>query len=212
MRRSTLAQGTDDGETISVAGSLPAARRSSRLTVPAFGDRDQAEHASVECGRAYPQPVRTLRRWRWMLVVAAVVALVAIWLLGPKYTQLQLASDAEAFRRIVGDDRSRYIGAGGADVAFAAVYGLLALAIARTPLASRIGAWLVLMGAAFDEAENSLLIANVLSAVKLSDGRVELMRTFGVAKYLAIAAGVLVYGGSLIIERLRRRSEPRSNG
>lgn len=99
--------------------------------------------------------MRTLRRWRWTLVVGAVVALIAIWLLGPKYTQLQLAADAEGFRRIVGDERGRYIGAGAADVAFAVIYGLLALAIARARRASRVGAWLVVVGAAFDEAENS---------------------------------------------------------
>lgn len=160
---------------------------------------------------AYPQPVRTLRRWPWLLVVAAVVALVAIGLLGPKYTQLQLAADAEGFRRIVGDERGRYIGAGAADVWFAAAYGSLALAIARTPSASRVGAWLVLTGAAFDEAENSLLIANVLSGLRLSDDRVELMRTAGAAKYLAIAAGVLLYVSSLVIERFGRRSETGSD-
>lgn len=37
------------------------------------------------------------------------------------------------------------------------------------------------------------------------------MRTAGVAKFLAIAAGVLLYVGSLIIERLGRRSEPGSD-
>jgi hypothetical protein len=149
--------------------------------------------------------VRALTRWRWPLATATIVALGAIWMLGPKYTQLQLASDADAFRRIVGDERGRYLGAGVADVAFAALYGLLALAIARTPLASRIGAWLVLAGAAFDEAENALLIASVTAGRSLSDGRVELMRTAGLAKYLAITAGVILYVGSWVIERRARR-------
>lgn len=93
-----------------------------------------------------------------MLVVAAIVALGSIWLLGPKYTQLQLAADAEGFRRIVGVERGRYIRAGVADVAFAAFYGLLALAIARTPPASRVAAWLVfvvLIGALADVGEDS---------------------------------------------------------
>jgi hypothetical protein len=142
-----------------------------------------------------------------MLAVAAVIALLAIWLLGPKYAELQLAADAEAFRRTVSDERGRYIGAGAADVAFAVIYGLLVLAVARARRASRVGAWLVVVGAAFDEAENSLLIANVLSGVRLSDTRVELMRAAGVAKYLAIAAGVLLYVGSLMIERVGRRSK-----
>lgn len=143
-----------------------------------------------------------------MLVVAAIVTLGAIWLFGPRYTQLQLAADAAAFRRIVGDERTRYISAGAADAAFAALYGLLALAIARTPLASRIGAWLVFVGAVLDEVENSMLIANVAAGVNLSDGRVEVMRAAGVAKYGAIAAGVLLYVGSWVIERLGRRHEP----
>lgn len=159
----------------------------------------------LACGGAYPQLMRALTRWRWPLVGAAIVALGAIWLLGPKYTQLQLAPDAEGFRQIVGDERSRYISAGVADVAFTAFYGLLGLAIARTPLASRIGAWLVLAGAAFDEAENLLLIANVTAGMNLSDGRVELMRTAGVAKYVAIAAGVVLYVWAWMIERHRRR-------
>lgn len=156
-------------------------------------------------GRAYPQLMRTLTRWRWPLVGAAIIALGAIWLLGPKYTQLQLASDADGFRRIVGDERGRYISAGVADVAFAAFYGLLGLAIARTPLVSRIGAWLVLAGAAFDEAENLLLIANVTAGMNLADERVELMRTAGVAKYIAITAGVVLYVGAWVTERRRRR-------
>lgn len=144
-------------------------------------------------------------RWRWVLVVAAIVALGAIWLLGPKYAQLQLATDAEAFRRIVGEDPGRYLSAGAADLAFAPSYGLLALAIARTPPASRTGAWLVFVGAVFDEAENALLMANVSAGVTVSDGRVELMRTAGVAKYVALGAGVLLYLGSWAIERLGRR-------
>jgi hypothetical protein len=149
--------------------------------------------------------VRALARWRWPLVIAAIVALGAIWLLGPKYTQLQLASDADGFRRIVNGEGRRYVSAAVGDVAFAAYYGLLALAIARKPLASRVGAWLVLAGGVFDEAENLLLIANVAAGINLSDGRVQLMRTAGVAKYIAIAAGVVLYVGAWVVERYRRR-------
>jgi hypothetical protein len=155
--------------------------------------------------------VRTLRSWRWPLVVGAVIALGAIWLLGPRYTQLQIAPDAEAFRRIVGDRKGRYVCAGAADVAFAASYGLLALAIAGTPIASFIGAWVVVAGAVFDEAENSVLIANIAAGEKLSDGRVELMRAAGVAKYVAILVGVLLYVSSWAIERRDRGSMPSSD-
>lgn len=56
-----------------------------------------------------------------MLVVAAVVPLVAIWLLGPKYTQLRLAADAEGFRRIVGDERSPCDRSNTADIAYRCV-------------------------------------------------------------------------------------------
>jgi hypothetical protein len=149
--------------------------------------------------------VGSLQRWRWPLVVAAIVALGAIWLLGPKYSQLQLATDADAFRRIVDGDRGRYVTAGIADVAFAASYGLLALAITRRPLASRLGASLVLAGAVFDQAENLLLIANVAADTNLSDGRVQLMRAAGLAKYAAIGAGVVLYIGAWVVERFRRR-------
>ena len=152
--------------------------------------------------------MRALRRFRWLLVVAALLALVVIWMLGPAYTQLQLAADADRFRRIVGDERARYLGAGAADVAFAALYGLLALALARAPASSRLGAWLVVAGAAFDEAENSLLIANVSAGSTLTDSRVELMRIAGVAKFVAIAAGVLLFVGSWLVERLRYRPRP----
>lgn len=133
-----------------------------------------------------------------------MAALVVIWLLGPEYTQLQLASDADHFRRIVDGDRGRYVGAGFADVAFAVSYGLLALAIAGSSPASRAGAWLVLVGATFDEVENSLLIANVMAGTDLSDGRVELMRSAGIAKYAAIVGGVLLYIGSWVLERRRQ--------
>jgi hypothetical protein len=145
--------------------------------------------------------IDALPRWRTPLVVAAVVALGAIWLLGPRYTQLQLATDADTFRGIVGDERGRYIAAGVSDVAFAAFYGLLALAIARPPLASRVGAWLVLAGAAFDEAENTLLIAGVAAGPALTDGRVELLRNAGVAKFVAVIAGVVLYVGAWVLER-----------
>ncbi len=152
--------------------------------------------------------MRRLAGWRWPLAAVAIAALGAIWLLGPKYVQLQLASDADEFRRIVGDERGRYISAGVADVAFAASYALLALASARPPLASRIGAWSVLAGAASDEVENALLIANVLAGMDLSDSRVELMRAAGVAKYVAITAGVVLYVGAWVIDRRRRRDPP----
>lgn len=153
---------------------------------------------------AYPHPMRTPGRRRWILVAAALGALCAIWFLGPQYAQLQLSTDAEEFRRIVGDDRGRYIAAGVADSAFSAFYGLLAVAIARQSLASRIGAGLVFVGAALDEVENWLLITNVTAGWTLSDGRVELMRTAGVAKYVALGAGVLLYVGSWVTELLGR--------
>ena len=149
--------------------------------------------------------MRSLTRWRWPLGIAAVVALVVNWLLGPRYTQLQLASDAEQFRRVVGDDRGRYMSAGFADVVFAVFYGLLALAIAGRSLASRAGAWLVLVGAACNQVENALLIANVSAGMDLTDGRVELMRMAGVAKYVAITGGLLLYVGAWVLERRRRR-------
>lgn len=149
--------------------------------------------------------MRALTRWRWRLAVVALVALLVIWLLGPRYTQLQLASDAEAFRQIVGGEQGRYVGAGVADVVFAASYGLLALAIARPPFASRLGAWLVVVGAACDEVENSVLLANVFAGRQLTDGRVALMRAAGGAKYLALAAGVAVYVLAWVVERSRRR-------
>ena len=149
--------------------------------------------------------MRSLVRWRWPLCIAAAVALVAIWLLAPRYTQLQLASDAEKFRRIVGNDRTRYISAGFADVAFAVTYGLLALAIAGRSFASRVGAWLVSIGAVFDEIENGLLISNVSAGIDLSDARVELMRTAGFAKSAGIASGVVLFVGAWLIERRRRR-------
>ena len=136
-----------------------------------------------------------------------MVALVAIWLLGPRYTQLQLASDADEFLRIVGDARGRYVGAGVVDVAFAASYGLLALAIARSPLLSRVGAWLVFGGATFDLVENALLIANIRAGRDVSDGRVDLMRAAGVAKYATLVVGTALYVVAWTVERRRRRAD-----
>jgi hypothetical protein len=54
----------------------------------------------------------------------------------------------------VDGQRSRYVGAAAVDVLFAALYGALALAIARPARLSRIGAWSVVVGAGFDQMES----------------------------------------------------------
>lgn len=145
-----------------------------------------------------------LARWRWALFAATVAALATIAMLGPKYGQLQLAPDAEAFRRLVGGERARYVRAGTADALFAVFYGLFALGIVRRTLASRVGAWLVVAGAVFDEIENSLLIANVAAGSDLSDGMVRWMRLAGAAKFLTIGAGAVLFVGDRVLERRRR--------
>lgn len=145
-----------------------------------------------------------MTRLRWPLGLASLAALGAIWLLGPRYGQLQLAGDAGEFLRIVGGERSRYLAAAVADALFAACYGLLALAIARPSLASRVGTWLVVAGAAFDETENALVVANLATSSGLSNGRVDAMRIAGVAKFTSVALGAFLYLGAWVLDRRGR--------
>ena len=63
----------------------------------------------------------------------------------------------------------------------------------------------MLAGAAFDLVENALLLANIRAGRDLSDGRVDLMRAAGVAKYATIVAGAILYLVAWTVERRRRR-------
>jgi hypothetical protein len=143
-----------------------------------------------------------LRR-RWWVVLAVSVALgVAIFLLAPHYTEVQTAADAVAFRLAVAEDgRGSTVAAGLVDLAFAASYALLALALTRRHVATRLGAALVAAGAAGDLVENTLLLVGVGRREELDDGAVDLMRAFGAVKWAGITAGWLVLAFGLLRDR-----------
>lgn len=154
------------------------------------------------------EPAFELRRHRWPLIALAVVALVAIWLLGPEYTNLQRAADAEAFRELLPDDqRERYLGAGVADLVFAAAYAFVALSfVAPGSLLSRAGAWFVVTGAVFDEAENVFVLANVRKEEAITDSAVMVMRTLGEIKTVTLGIGIVLLLLSAVERRRSRRA------
>lgn len=152
---------------------------------------------------AEPTGAGALRQYRRLLIALAVLALVAIAVLGPEYVGLQRATDAEAFRELLPDDhRERYMAAAVADLVFAAAYAFVALSfVAPSSLLSRAGAWFVVSGAVFDEAENVFVLANVRKEEAITDSAVMVMRTLGEIKTVTLAIGVIL----LLLSAIERR-------
>jgi hypothetical protein len=149
------------------------------------------------------------RRWR-LMVVSSVVLGVMILLLAPHYNDVQRASDAEEFRQAVADDgRARTAAAASVDMAFAVSYALLAAALSRRHVATRVGAALVALGAACDVVENSLLLVGVAQYADLDDSTVDTMRRFGAFKWVAVVAGGLTLAAGLL-SRARDTTPSRS--
>ena len=144
-----------------------------------------------------------LRDHRRGLIAATFVALIAIVVLAPRYNDLQLASDAAEFRDALPDDeRGRFLAATIADFVFAAAYAgtALALSTSRRRL-SVVGAWVVVVGAVFDMAENAFVLAGVLDEDGVTDGAVDLMRLCGGLKWAGVVLGFVLMLVGLVQDR-----------
>lgn len=140
---------------------------------------------------------RVTPQWKFLLLMT-VVALVGILVLKPDYVALQTADDADAFRRVLGDDQTRAFLAGWCDIVFTFGYGLLgvigfrALATGRLALA---GVLLTVGAAVTDQVENAFVLLNVSRADSTTDAWINAMTAVGVVKIvLFVAALVLLLG------------------
>jgi hypothetical protein len=144
-------------------------------------------------------------QWKWVLAVM-VVAAVGIQAFFADHNNLQTASDADAFRRVLGDDAGRALAAAGSDVVFAAAYGVLGViafqAHAKGWLAT-VGCVLVAGGALFDELENVVLIRSIAAHRTIGDSAIDLMQIPGTLKWIG-APGVLLLFGVLVARALHR--------
>lgn len=146
-------------------------------------------------------------RRRLFFAIAAVALILILVVSRGKYGDLQTAKDASAFRSLTAKDAWRFVAAGFFDLVFAAAYGLAALGMPSTPRTSRIGAWLVALGAVADEAENVALLVGVSRRESIDDGAVALMRAFGTWKLGVIVAGLLLLYLGLVQRRWGRVKE-----
>jgi len=144
------------------------------------------------------------KRRRVFFAIAAVALVLIVVVSQGKYGGLQMAKDATVFHSLASTDTWRYVAAGLIDLVFAAAYGLAALGMPSTPRASRVGAWLVALGAVADEAENVTLLVGVSQRASITNGAVDLMRAFGTAKLGAILLGLLLLYAGLVQRRWAR--------
>lgn len=148
-----------------------------------------------------------------VLVVAWVALFVAIVVATVHYNDAQTAADAATFRVVVeAGPPWRFVVAAVLDLGFAVVYGLIGFAVGWRDRPGEPSAWrtarrgaglAVVAGAAFDLAENALVIANVVGREALTDGRVDVMRALGLAKWAFGLAGAVGLAVSLLASRRR---------
>jgi hypothetical protein len=148
-----------------------------------------------------------MRTYWQLLLVVVIAALAGIRLLEPEYNALQTATDAADFRDAL-DYPGRAIAAALCDVVFAVGYGLLGIVAfralgGRSRLATA-GVVAIVAGAAFDELENLLVIANIIRRETLTDSWIDAMRIAGVAKWVAILASLALLVALLIFRATRR--------
>jgi hypothetical protein len=139
------------------------------------------------------------------LLLATVAGAVAITVVGPNHTDLQLAGSADEFRALL-DEPGRHLAAAAIDLVFAACYGLLGVVglriVGGSSLLARLGQAVIVAGAAFDEIENVFLLRNIEARDSLTDGWVDAMQVPGTLKWIA-TPGFLVLIGWLIVSKLR---------
>ncbi len=131
----------------------------------------------------------------------AVALAVVIFLLAPRYNDAQRAGDVAAFRAVIGAGAPwRFAVAALVDIGFAATYGLLGLTVGgRGGRIRRIGGIAIALGAVADVVEDVLVLTNTIGRASLDETAVDVMRTFGHAKWLLAATGVVL----LVAARIR---------
>lgn len=127
----------------------------------------------------------------------------------PTWMALQFAGDADRFRDLV-DSPARTTTAALFDIGVAASYGILGWVGLRRhgggARLSLIAAWVVVVGAAFDQAENLLVLRNVAALDTLTDGWVAAMRAPGYLSWIAAPAILLLYAYLIRFWLQRRQS------
>lgn len=146
--------------------------------------------------------------WKPVLVLA-VLACAALFVLMPNYVDMQSAPTPAIFRGELGDHERNALLAALADLAFAALYGLLgviAFDAVATGLLRVIGTVLIVGAAVADEIENVLLMINIGNADTVTQGAVDAVGTAGDVKYVLLAAGIILFlalAGQRFLDRRR---------
>jgi hypothetical protein len=144
------------------------------------------------------------RHWRLGLTVL-IAAAIGNLALAPDWNAIQTAATPERFATLI-DSQARVLASAACDIVFAAAYGSLGWTGARRWSVGRwaaIAAWSIAVGAAFDETENLVLVANVMRGDDVSARWLDVMRILGSLKYLA-APGVVLLNVFLVRAALRR--------
>jgi predicted DNA repair protein MutK len=152
---------------------------------------------------------RLRANWKWLLLVT-VVAFFAIAAFEPDYTKLQTASDADEFRRVLGDNKGGAIGANLSDVVFALGYGLLGVLAFRAVDTTRrglVGAALIGGGAVADEIENALVFRNLVGSDDTTDAWIDAMRAVGTVKTTLLLLALGAFAGAVIVRAVRNRRD-----
>lgn len=157
---------------------------------------------------------RFASRWRHLVLTGLALG-VAIFLLAPRYNDAQRADAPETFRSIVEAGPSwRFAVAAVVDVAFAAAYGLLGLALGwqerpgegrRWGLARRAAGSAIAIGAVADLGENALVLAGTIGSGAVTDGSIAAMRTLGSTKWALGLGGALVLAIGTVVGGRRTR-------
>lgn len=140
------------------------------------------------------------RRW-WVPLVALAVCGAAIYVVAPHYVDAQTAADTDAFRLAVGDPGpGRTSAAAILDMAFVVAYVVLAVALTRRHVATRVGAGLVALGAVADVVENSLVLVGVGQGDDVAESTVDAIGSFGAVKWAGVIVGALVMLVGLVLQ------------
>ena len=144
--------------------------------------------------------------WKWLLAITVVV-FVSIGVLEPDYTKLQTAKDADAFRRILGDNRGGAVAANLCDFVFALGYGSLGVLAFRSVDPTRrgmVGAAILAGGAIADEVENVFVFRNLVGSDTTTDGWIDAMRGVGTVKTTLLLLGLGAFAGTVLLRLLKR--------
>lgn len=178
--------------------SEPAAEK--RVLPRATGTRRTGSRVQQVAGRLHG-------RWQLVLLVLFVAAMGNLTD-QPRWTELQLAASADSFRQLTADSTRTVISAA-FDIVIAASYGALGLIAIDKAQSQRkrglatVAAVGIVIGAAFDEIENGIVLLNLARRDSLTDALIDAMRAAGAFK-LAAFVGAFVWIVLLIGERLRR--------